>query len=68
METPRRSLLKAVIWQVIGLLCMSLVGLVITGSVALGGAMALANTALGFCLYVAYERVWARIPWGRLNG
>ncbi|NBD30599.1 MAG: DUF2061 domain-containing protein [Alphaproteobacteria bacterium] len=65
METPRRSLLKAVIWNVIGLLCMSLVGLVMTGSVALGGAMAVVNTALGFCLYLLYERVWARIRWGR---
>ncbi|HKL68450.1 DUF2061 domain-containing protein [Salibaculum sp.] len=65
METPRRSLLKAVIWNIIGLICMSLVGLVATGSVALGGAMALVNAAMGFALYLVYERIWARISWGR---
>ncbi|MDR9428918.1 MAG: DUF2061 domain-containing protein [Salibaculum sp.] len=67
METPRRSLLKAVIWNMIGLLCMSLVGLAMTGSVALGGAMAVVNAAMGFGLYVLYERVWAHIRWGRLH-
>jgi len=65
METPRRSLLKAVIWNIIGLICMSLVGLVATGSVALGGAMAFVNAAMGFALYLVYERIWARISWGR---
>ena len=65
METPRCSLLKAVIWNIIGLICMSLVGLVATGSVALGGAMALVNAAMGFALYLVYERIWARISWGR---
>ena len=68
METRVRSIVKAVIWNVIGLTVMALVGLVVTGSLAVGGMMAVINTALGFVTYVIYERVWARIHWGRSHG
>ena len=65
METRRRSLLKALIWNAIGFVMMSLVGLVATGSMSVGGVMALTNTTIGLTLYVIYERVWAGIRWGR---
>lgn len=65
METPRRSLVKALCWNALGLCMMSLVGLVMTGSLALGGVMAAVNTGIGFVMYVFYERLWARIGWGR---
>ena len=68
MDTARRTLLKAVLWNAIGLLMMSLVGLAMTGSVALGGAMAVMNTAIGLSFYVLYERIWARVKWGRVHG
>jgi len=65
METRRRSLLKAVIWNILGLTVMTLVGFVATGSATVGGAMAVINTAIGFVMYLSYERLWARIGWGR---
>lgn len=65
METRRRSLVKAVIWNLIGLAVMAIVGLVATGSAAVGGAMALINTAVGLVMYLVYERIWSRIRWGR---
>lgn len=65
MDTSRRSWIKAIVWNLLGLVTMSLVGLAMTGSVAVGGVMALVNTALGFTLYLLYERLWARIEWGR---
>lgn len=65
METRKRSLLKAVIWNIMGLAMMSLVGLIATGSMAVGGMMALINSAIGLTLYIIYERVWAGIRWGR---
>jgi len=64
METTRRSLTKAVIWNVIGLITMGIVGFLATGSVMLGGATALINTCVGFCCYIVYERIWSRILWG----
>ena len=68
METRMRSLVKAVIWNMIGLTVMAVVGLVVTGSLAAGGVMAVINTALGFTTYLIYERIWARIHWGRGHG
>lgn len=65
METRRRSLVKALIWNLIGLATMAAVGLIATGSAAVGGTMALINTALGLVCYVIYERIWAGIRWGR---
>lgn len=65
MDTRRRSLVKALVWNLIGILMMSLVGLAATGSLRLGGAMALVNAGLGFGCYLIYERIWARVRWGR---
>lgn len=65
METRRRSVVKALIWNVMGFVMMTLVGLIATGSVAVGGVVALVNTAIGLTLYIVYERVWAGISWGR---
>ncbi len=65
METRRRSVVKAIIWNAMGLAVMTLVGLIATGSAAVGGALAVVNTAIGLTLYVIYERVWAGISWGR---
>lgn len=65
METRRRSVVKAVLWNAVGLVVMTVVGLVATGSAAIGGGLALVNTAIGVTLYVIYERIWAGISWGR---
>lgn len=65
METRGRTVLKAVIWNMIGLCVMSVVGLVATGSAAVGGTLAIVNTAVGLMLYFVYERIWSKIHWGR---
>lgn len=65
METRKRSIVKAVIWNLIGLACMAGIGFLATGSLVVGGSMALINTAIGFTMYVFYERIWAGIGWGR---
>ena len=68
METKRRTAVKAIVWNLIGLAMMSLVGLLMTGSVAVGGAIAVVNAAIGLSSYFVYERIWARVRWGRLHG
>jgi len=65
METRSRTLTKAIIWQLLGLLTMTVVGLLVTGSVLEGGAVAGTNAMIGLATYIFYERVWARINWGR---
>ena len=51
METKKRTLVKAVLWNLLGLATMSLVGLLMTGSVAIGGTIAVINTAIGLSCY-----------------
>lgn len=65
MESQKRSLVKAVLWNALGFATMTLVGFILTGSIATGGWMAVINTALGFSMYLGYERIWAKIAWGR---
>lgn len=65
METRLRTIVKAVLWNVIGLLSMSGVGWLVTGSAAAGGALAVVNTLVGLACYIVYERFWSRIRWGR---
>lgn len=65
METGKRTLVKTIVWQLIGLISMSIVGFVITGSLVSGGVLALVNTGVGVVMYISYERVWSRINWGR---
>lgn len=66
METRARSVVKSVLWTLIGLIVMATVGYLATGSWATGGGMAVINAAIGFVSYLIYERVWAGIGWGRL--
>ena len=68
MDSPARSLAKALIWTLFGILMMALTGLYFTGSLWTGGVMALVNSALGLLCYLAYERVWSAIRWGRDDG
>jgi uncharacterized membrane protein len=65
MDTGKRTFVKTIIWQILGLLTMSLVGFAITGSLVSGGVLALANTGVGVVTYITYERIWSKINWGR---
>ena len=65
METATRTVVKATVWILFGWVVMALVGLAFTGSLAIGGTMAALNSAIGFGAYLAYERIWTHISWGR---
>jgi len=54
MDSFARTWVKAVLWAALGLLTMSLVGIFFTGSLAVGGMMAVSNTLIGLCCYVLY--------------
>ena len=67
METTRRSIAKALSWQGIGLLLMTGIGYVFTGSIGQGGMLAIVSSAIGLLSYVLHERLWARVRWGRTH-
>lgn len=65
MDTPTRTVVKAVTWQVIGLVSMTGVGFAFTGSVAQGGGIALFSAGISVLFYILHERAWSRVVWGR---
>jgi uncharacterized membrane protein len=65
MDSRRRLWAKALTWQIFGLFSMTALGVVFTGSLAVGGYFALTAAALGLICFVIHERVWARVSWGR---
>ncbi|NDW05282.1 DUF2061 domain-containing protein [Jiella pacifica] len=64
MESNKRSLAKAVSWQLVGLVTMAILGEAFTGSFFAGSELALTSCAIGFVMYILHERVWAGIRWG----
>ena len=65
MDTPCRTLVKALTWQGLGLFAMTLTTYAVTGSLSQGGTVAVIGAIAGLVTYTIHERVWARIGWGR---
>ena len=67
MDTKRRTLVKAAVWQLLGFATMTLTGWIFTGSATQGGAIAVTGAFCGFVVYVIYERVWSQVRWGQIH-
>lgn len=65
METNRRTLAKAITYQLMGLAVMTLLGTLFTGSARAGGALALLSAAIGALGYILHEKLWTMVRWGR---
>jgi len=65
VDSPRRSLMKALLWQLMGIVSTGLIGAAFTGSFRAGGLMAMVNAVIGLLVYLVYERAWSHISWGR---
>ena len=68
MDTRKRTIAKAFCWQALGLVVMTVIGYIFTGSAGEGGALALTSAAVGLMNYFLHERMWARVRWGRIQG
>ena len=65
MDSHVRTVAKAVSWQLVGIIVMTLIGYAFTGSIGESGGFAVVAAASGLVMYVIHERLWARIRWGR---
>lgn len=65
MDSNRRTVIKAVTYQLMGLAVMTALGTAFTGSPGMGGALALISAATGALGYVLHEKLWSLIRWGR---
>ena len=68
MDSNLRTLAKAATWQISGLIVMTLVGYLFTGSLLQGGGVAVTGTAIGTLSFFLHERAWNKITWGRTSG
>ena len=64
METRRRSILKAVSWQVLGLFVTALLSWILTGLVLESVGLAFATGLSGLVMYFLHERCWQQVRWG----
>ncbi|MEM6661766.1 MAG: DUF2061 domain-containing protein [Pseudomonadota bacterium] len=65
MDTPTRTLCKAITWQISGLIMMTLIGYIAIGSFTAAGGIAVAGTVVGAVAFILHERLWNRVSWGR---
>lgn len=64
METPVRSIAKAMSWQLTGLVSMTAIAWLVTGNLAASGGLAVLAAVVGFLMFFVHERIWARVRWG----
>lgn len=66
MENKKRTWIKALTWQAIGLLTMTTVNYLYLGNLSQGMGLSLLLTVQGLLTYVVHERVWGRVRWGKV--
>lgn len=65
MDSNLRIIAKSMSWQLMGLMVMSFVGYLFTGSLSAGGGIAVTGAVIGFVTYGVHEKIWALVGWGR---
>lgn len=63
-ETSKRTIFKALTWQGLGVLVMTIAGYAMTGSWLQASGFSLALQALSLVCYILHERLWGRVRWG----
>jgi uncharacterized membrane protein len=66
MEQKKRTLTKALTWQTIGFVLMTVINYFYIGSLRDGLGLSTLLTLMGLVSYYWHERFWARISWGQL--
>lgn len=67
METRRRSLAKALSWRVFATVITVIATYVMTGEITLALQIGALDTTAKLFVYFLHERMWVRIPYGRID-
>lgn len=65
METSRRTLMKAITWQALGIVTTAALGYPHTGSLWGALSLAVSASASGFVFFLLHEKIWNAVRWGR---
>jgi uncharacterized membrane protein len=66
-EKPYRSLAKAISWRVTGTLDTIFISFLVTGKLKAAVSIGLVELGTKILLYYLHERIWNRIPFGRVK-
>lgn len=67
MESTRRSVVKALSWRILATAITSAIVYLLTGKGEFAATIGLADTSVKFFVYFGHERLWNRIPYGRVQ-
>lgn len=67
METKRRSFAKALSWRLLAVIITTTVVYFLTGELEFAVEIGAIDTAAKLLIYFAHERIWQRIPYGKID-
>ena len=67
LETQRRSLLKSLSWRFLATLITGVVAYLLTDEILFAAKIGALDTSVKFIAYFAHERLWLRLPYGRIE-
>lgn len=67
METKRRTLFKALSWRFFATAITTTVAYLLTGELDFAMEIGAIDTVAKLLVYYAHERVWMRIPYGKVE-
>ncbi|MHA1169144.1 MAG: DUF2061 domain-containing protein [Candidatus Hodarchaeales archaeon] len=67
VDTPKRSVVKSVIWRVIGIILLGGLMWIYTGDWAATTIVTGSFHSIRIIMYYYFERGWEQISWGRNN-
>ncbi len=65
METHRRSIAKALSWRFLATIITTTLVYLLTGKGEFAATVGLADTLIKFFIYIAHERAWNKVAYGR---
>lgn len=66
METTKRTIVKTISWQSLGIIVMSIIGYIHTGSLTTAISLASSTVLISSVTFIFHEKLWQRIAWGKL--
>jgi uncharacterized membrane protein len=66
-EKPYRSIVKAISWRLTGTLDTIVISFIITGKIKVALSIGVIEVFTKIIWYYAHERLWDRIPFGRVK-
>ena len=63
-ETPKRSIAKSLTWRVLATLTTIIIVYILTGDLAIAGAVGAIEVLAKIIIYYLHDRAWNSIAWG----